>query len=122
MPTVNFKAIKWQGGIEPGPICLKYKAGLSPKVFYYWLNLSGGFSAGSVVKSPPANAGDAGSIPGSRRSSGEGNGNPIQYFCLGYPMDRGAWWAIVHEVARVRQDFVTKPPPPNITDALTPYL
>ena len=40
-----------------------------------------------------------GSIPGSGRSPGEGNGNPLQYFCLGNPMDRGAWWATVHEVA-----------------------
>ena len=43
----------------------------------------------SVVKNPPANAGDAGSIPGSGRSPGEGNGNPLQYPCLGNPMDRG---------------------------------
>ena len=49
-----------------------------------------------VVKSPPANAGDArgvGSIPGSGRSPGEGNGNPLQCSCLGSPADRGAWWA-----------------------------
>jgi len=39
---------------------------------------------------------DAGSIPGSGRSPGEGNGNPLQYSCLGNPMDRGAWWATVH--------------------------
>ena len=52
-----------------------------------------------VVKNPPANAGnkrDVGLIPGSGRSSGEGNGNPLQYSCLENPMDRGAWWAIVH--------------------------
>ena len=51
---------------------------------------------GSVVKNPPANAGDIrdkGSIPGSRRSLGGGNGNPLQYSCLGNPMDRGAWRA-----------------------------
>ena len=42
-----------------------------------------------------------GSIPGSGRSPGEGNGNPFQYSCLESPMDRGAWWAIVHEVTRV---------------------
>ena len=51
-----------------------------------------GFSGGSVVKNPPANARDKGSIPGSGRSPGEGNGNPLQYSCLGNPMDRGAWW------------------------------
>ena len=56
-----------------------------------------GFPGGSVVKNPPANAGDVGLIPGSGRSPGEGNGHPLQYFCLGNPMDRGAWWATVHE-------------------------
>ena len=60
-----------------------------------------GFPGGSVVKNPLANAGDAGSIPGSGRSSGEGNGNPLQYSCLENFMDRGAWWAIGHGVARV---------------------
>ena len=57
-----------------------------------------GFPGGSVVNSPPAYAGDSGdrrSIPGSRRSSGERNGNPFRYSCLGNPMDRGAWQAIV---------------------------
>ena len=49
-------------------------------------------------KNPPANAGDAGSIPGLGRSPGEGNGNPLQYSCLGNPMDTGAWWAIVYRV------------------------
>ena len=53
------------------------------------------FSGGSVVKNPPANAGDVGSILGSGRSPGEGKGNPLQYSCLGNPMDRGAWWATV---------------------------
>ena len=45
------------------------------------------------------NTGDAGSIPGSGRSPGEGNGNPFQYSCLGNPKDREAWWATVHGVA-----------------------
>ena len=48
-----------------------------------------GFPDGSVVKTPPANAGDASSIPESGRSPGEGNGNLLQYSCLGNPMDRG---------------------------------
>ena len=57
-----------------------------------------------MIKNLPADAGDAGDvgkIPGSRRSSGEGNGNPLEYLCLGNPMDRGAWWATVHEVAEL---------------------
>ena len=59
-----------------------------------------GFSGGSVVKNLPAKAGDTGSVPGSGRSPGEGNSNLLQYSCLGNPMDRGAWWAIVHGVAK----------------------
>ena len=50
-----------------------------------------GFSGLLVVKNPPANARDAGSIPGWERSLGKGNGNPLQYSCLENPMDRGAW-------------------------------
>ena len=53
-----------------------------------------------MVKNPPANAGDTGSIPGSGRSPGEGNVNPLQYFCLGNPMDKGAWWDIVCGTAK----------------------
>ena len=60
-----------------------------------------GFPGGSVVKNLPANAGDTGSIPGSRKIPGEGNGNPLQYFCLENSMDRGAWWAAVHGVAEL---------------------
>ena len=59
-----------------------------------------GLPGGSVVKNPPANVGDVGLIPGSGRSPGGGNGNPLQYSCLENPMDRGAWWAIVHGVTR----------------------
>ena len=55
-----------------------------------------------VLKNPPANAGDAGSIPGSERSPGVGSGNPLQYSCLGNSMGRGAWWATVHDVAKNR--------------------
>jgi len=58
-----------------------------------------------VVKNPPANAEDIrdrGSITGSGRSSGEGNGNSLQYSCLENSMDRGAWWATVHRVAKSR--------------------
>ena len=49
------------------------------------------FPGGSDVKASAYNAGDLGSIPGSERSPGEGNGNPLQYFCLENPMNRGAW-------------------------------
>ena len=68
-----------------------------------------GFPGGSVVKNPPANAGDVGLISGSGRSPGEGNGNPFQYSCLGNPTDRGTWQAIVrggHK--RVGHDLATK--------------
>ena len=55
-----------------------------------------------VVKNPPANPGDVGSIPGSGRSPEEGNGNSLQYSCLENPTDRGAWWATVHRVTESR--------------------
>ena len=57
------------------------------------------FPGGSVVKSPPANAREVGSISGSGKSPGKGNGNPLQYSCLENPMDRGASRATVHGVA-----------------------
>ena len=59
-----------------------------------------GFSGGSVVKNPPSNLGDGDWTPGSRRSPGEGNGNPLQYSCLENPMDRGAWLVTVHGVTK----------------------
>ena len=59
-----------------------------------------GFPGDSVVKNLPAKAGDAGWIPRSRRSPREGNGHPLQDSCLENPMDRGAWWATVHGVAK----------------------
>ena len=61
------------------------------------------FPGGSAVKNLPASAGDTGdtgSIPGLGRFPGGGNGNPLQYSCLGNPMDRGAWQAIAHGVAK----------------------
>ena len=68
-----------------------------------------------MVKNLLANAGDTGDpglIPRLGRSPGEGNGNPLQYSCLGNPMDGRAWWATVHGLASVRQNLETKPPPP----------
>ena len=58
------------------------------------------FPGGSAVKNPPANAGEAGLIPGWGRSPGAGNGNLLQYSCLENPMDRGVWLAIVHDVPK----------------------
>ena len=55
-----------------------------------------------MVKNLAANAGDMGLIPGWGRSPGKGNGSLLQYSCLGNPMDRGAWWSIVHGVAKSR--------------------
>ena len=60
------------------------------------------FPGGSEVKASVCNVGELGSIPGSGRSPGEGNGNPLQYSCLENPMDRGAWWATAHGVAKSR--------------------
>ena len=62
-----------------------------------------GFPGGSAVKNLPASArdtGDLGSIPGSERSPGVGNGNPLQYSCLENSMDKGTWWATVHGVSK----------------------
>ena len=67
------------------------------------LFLHGGFPGGSVVKISPANAGEAGdrtSIPGSGRPPGGGNGNPLQYSCLGNPMGRETWWATILRVTK----------------------
>ena len=61
-----------------------------------------GFPAGSDGKASVSNAGDPGSIPGSGRSPGEGNGNPLQYSRLENPTDRGAWWATVHGATKSR--------------------
>ena len=68
-------------------------------------NILWGFPGGSVVKNPPANAGDTGDaslIPVLGRPSEEGNGEPLCYSCLGDPMDAGAWWALGHEVTKSR--------------------
>ena len=64
-----------------------------------------------LVKESAFNVGDLGSIPGLGRSSGEGNGNPLQYSCLENPMDRGEWWSTVHGVTKSRtqlSDFTFK--------------
>ena len=70
------------------------------------LIFQGGFPGGSVVKNPPANAGDVGSVPRLGRCPGKGHGNPLQYSCLENPMDWGAWRATVHGFAE--SDTTTK--------------
>ena len=68
---------------------------------------------GSLVgKESACSAGEPGLIPGLGRSLGEGNGNPLQYFCLENPRVRGAFWATVHDVPRAGHNLATKPPPP----------
>ena len=67
-----------------------------------------GFPGDSLIKNPPTNAGDAGLIPGLGRSSGEENGNPFRFSCLGNPTDKGAWQTTVHAVTRVGHNLVTK--------------
>ena len=64
-------------------------------------------------KESACSEGDMGLIPGSGRSPGEGNGNPLQDSCLGNSMDRRTWWTIVHGVASVRNNLTTKAPPPK---------
>ena len=77
---------------------------LCTSIMYRWYAISGS----SVVKNLPANAGDAGSIPGSGRSPGGGNGSPLQYSCLGNAMDSGAWRATVHGVAKSWRQLSTQ--------------
>ena len=74
---------------------------LPPWIRGFLTTLTSGFPGGSGVKHTPAQAGDVGLIPGSGRSPGEGNGNPLQYSCLDNPTDRGACWAS-HGVAKSR--------------------
>ena len=69
-------------------------------IWYNHFSQKEGFTGCSLLKNPPANAGNSGSIPGSGRSPGEGNGNALQYSCLGNPMDRGACWVIVQGFAK----------------------
>ena len=77
---------------------LKYSPGVW-RILKLTLGCNDNFSHFTVVKNLTANAGDASSIPGSRRFPGERNGNPLQYSCLGNPMDRGALRATVHGIA-----------------------
>ena len=78
--TILMSVERWPGCTDYGPV-------EGTIIMYSWR----GFPGGSVVRNPPANAGDTGSIPGLGTSPGEGNGHPLQYSCLGNPMDREAW-------------------------------
>ena len=84
--------------IHKGSACFWKSAGTL--FVFTWVQSFTGFPDGSAGKNPPANAGEAGLIPGLGRSPGGGNGNPLQYSCLGNPMDRGAWLATVHGVLK----------------------
>ena len=82
-------------------ICVTEKAHANSKLLIYpFLPLLLGFPGDSGLKTLPANAGDMGLSLGLGRSSGEGNGHPLQYSCLENSVDRGAWWATVHGVAK----------------------
>ena len=70
------------------------------QIWYPIVTAPSTFSGGSDGKASAYSEGDPGSIPGSGRSYGEGNGNPLQYSCSENPMDAGAWWATVHGVAK----------------------
>ena len=69
-------------------------------IFYQDVCMTMGFPGGSDCKESACSAGDRVWIAGSGRSPGEGNGNPLQYFCLENSMDRGAWWATIHRVTK----------------------
>ena len=93
MQFIGTKYIHTVGQLSPSSIS---------QIFCFFI-LKLGLPGGTVVKNPPANAearGDAGSIPGSGRSPGVGNGNRLQYSCLENSMDREVWWATVHGVAK----------------------
>ena len=79
-------------------LCLCLDFCFANKIIY---TIFPGFPGGAVVKNPPANAGDTASIPGLGRSPEEGNGNLLQYPCLGNPVSRGAWLATAHGIAEL---------------------
>ena len=110
----NGVSLTWTTSTEEGkrPPQKRYQHRLGINFLPCSNDIGWGFPAGTGVKNPPASAGDtgdAGSIPGSGRSPGGGNGNPLQDPCLENPMDRRA---IAREVARVGLNLATKPPLP----------
>ena len=93
-------------GRPPCPTAKSYSVIRPLGVIFWGPRRPGGLPSGSVEKNLPASAGDARDsrlIPGlGRRSPGEGNGNLLQYSCLGNPTDRGVWWAIVHGITKTQ--------------------
>ena len=90
----------WQHLRSPSEVVIQLCINISTLKIKLQSFIVWGFPGGSLVKNLPAKVGDTGSIAVSGRSPGEGNGNHFQYSCLGNPMDRGAWWATVHGVAK----------------------
>jgi len=88
--------LAWLWDLDWFPNATKKVGDICIHIAIHWAS----FPCGSAVKDPPANAGDAGLIPGLGRFLGEGNNNPVQYSYLENPMDRRAWWATVHGVAQ----------------------
>ena len=86
--------------LELGSLISKLKVTEQDTIFSFTLSVSWVFLGGSDSKESACNAGDLGSIPGLGKSPGEGNGNPLQYCYLENAMDRGAWQATVHGVAK----------------------
>ena len=92
--AVHSSVLAWRIPMDRGAVHGVAKSWTRLTYFTFFL------PGGSVVKNQPSNEGDTCSIPGSERPPGEGNGNPLQYFCLGNPKDIGAWWVRVHGVAK----------------------
>ena len=100
-------------GLNPDPTGIDFRGFITAQIVFFlfllklFLQISAlcvcrGFAGDSDDKESACSAGDPGSIPGSGRSPGEGNGNPFQYFCLENSMDRGVWWVTIHGVAKSR--------------------
>ena len=97
-PSMGFSRQEYWSGL-PLPSPPEYSDSNLKKYTHTSHTFVQGFHGGSDSKESACNAGDPGLIPGSERSPGEGNGNPLQCSCLGNPMARGAWQSTVHEIA-----------------------
>ena len=100
------KSDKMNWLISEGSVPALRGSARSHQLFGYSYDLNS-FPGGAEVKASACNVGDLGSIPGSGRSPGEGNGNSLQYSCPENPVDGGAWWATVHGSQRVGHDWAT---------------